>query len=87
MTMIVRKPTNDEIFLTHKWEFWSKEPSEFEWEYEQTETCYILRGKAEVTSDTGKKISFQLGDLVVFEKGLKCTWKILEKIEKKYNLE
>jgi uncharacterized cupin superfamily protein len=87
MTMIVRKPTNDEIFLTHKWGFWSKEPSEFQWDYDQKETCYILRGKAEVVSSEGEKISFQQGDWVIFEQGLKCSWKISEKIEKKFNFE
>lgn len=81
----VRKPTEEEIKMAESWPTWSKEVSEFLWSYGETETCLILKGKAEVTSDGGEKAVFGAGDWVVFPKGMNCTWKITEAIEKKYN--
>jgi hypothetical protein len=83
--MQIHKPTPQEIEKTKNWGTWSKEPSVFEWEYDTKETCLILEGNAEVTDKEGNKIQFGPGDWVVFEKGLKCTWKIKKAIKKKYN--
>ncbi|MFH1641861.1 MAG: cupin domain-containing protein [Nanoarchaeota archaeon] len=82
--MEVRKPTDEELKDVGHWEIWVKEVSEFPWEYFQEEHCYILEGKAEVTLENGKKVEFGKGDFVVFPKGLKCTWKIIEPIKKHY---
>ncbi len=82
--MKVSKPTQEQIAATSSWGTWSKEVSEFSWEYGEKETCYILEGEAEVTADNGEKITFGKGDLVEFEAGLKCTWKITKDIKKKY---
>jgi uncharacterized cupin superfamily protein len=84
MKMEVRKPTDKDKKEAEGWGIWEKEPSEFPWEYEIKETCLILEGSAEVVSDDGKSISFGPGDLVVFREGLKCRWKIKEKIKKRY---
>ncbi|MDD5569796.1 MAG: cupin domain-containing protein [Bacteroidales bacterium] len=84
MKMQVRKPTSQETEKTKNWDTWNKEPSEFEWEYDSKETCFILEGNAEVTDKEGNKIQFGPGDWVEFEKGLKCTWKINKAIKKKY---
>ena len=62
-----------------------KEPSEFPWSYDVKETCLILEGKATVISADGLEISFAAGDLVTFEAGLECTWKIKETISKRYS--
>ena len=82
--MKVWKPTDKEINQTDSWGTWSKEESEFPWSYDDKETCYILEGKAEVFSENGDSIQFSKGDMVSFEKGLKCTWKISEAIRKRY---
>lgn len=80
----VRKPTEKEKQEASKWPTWSKEVSEFPWEYSEKETCYILQGKAQVTGDNGESAEFGAGDWVVFPAGLYCTWKIKENIKKHY---
>ena len=82
--MTVRKASETEIQKAKHWGTWSKEVSVFNWEYDETETCYIIEGKAEVSDADGNKIEFQAGDLVKFEKGLHCTWKITSPILKRY---
>lgn len=76
-------PTDQEIAAAREWADWGKEPSKFEWYYDDKETCYILEGKARVHA--GEEIlEFEQGDMVEFEKGLSCTWEIEEAIKKKY---
>ena len=82
--MKVKKPTAQEIKEADSWGTWGKEPSEFPWFYNDKETCYILEGEATVTDNEGNTISFGPGDLVEFEKGLECTWKISKTIKKRY---
>jgi uncharacterized cupin superfamily protein len=68
-----------------KWPIWEKEISRFDWSYDSTEVCYILKGKAVVETKDGKKVAFVAGDLVTFPKGLSCVWDIKEPIRKHYN--
>lgn len=82
--MSKRKPLEDEIRETETWGIWSKEPSEFPWFYDERETCLILEGFATVTASDGTVINFEKGDLVTFEPGLECTWKIDKTIRKRY---
>jgi len=83
----VRKPNENEIREFETWPVWEKEESEFDWEYSEKETCYILQGKAQVFDDNGAiLVEFGKGDLVVFPPGLRCKWKILENMRKHYNL-
>ena len=82
--MTVRKPSESEINETRTWGNWSKENSTFDWEYDESETCFILEGKAKVSDANGNSVEFQAGDLVRFEQGLKCTWHIISPIKKKY---
>lgn len=84
--MEVRKPTEEEIKEAESWPVWEKEPSQFDWEYGEEETCYILEGSATVTSEDGQSITFGPGDWVVFDAGLKCTWKIDQAMKKHYKL-
>ena len=85
--VIVRKPSKNEIKEFEKWPIWEKEISEFDWEYSDKETCYILQGKAQVFNEDGSFLAeFGKGDLVVFPSGLRCKWKIVEEIRKHYNL-
>jgi uncharacterized cupin superfamily protein len=67
------------------WPIWRKEASTFPWNYSQTETCYILRGRFTVTPDGGEPQEFKRGDLITFPAGMSCTWEIHEDVEKHYN--
>lgn len=82
-----KKPTDEELkkLNVDSWGTWSKEVSEFDWSYGDTETCYILDGEVEVVGENGEKIEFQKGDLVQFKKGLKCVWKVKKPVRKHYN--
>ena len=82
--MSKKRPAEGEIRQTENWGIWSKEPSEFPWLYDEREICYILEGSATVTASDGSVISFGKGDLVTFERGLECTWKIDKAIKKRY---
>lgn len=84
MQIIITKPTSEQINQTKNWGIWSKEPSEFTYKYDDQETCLILEGEAIVTEPDGIIAHFKAGDWVVFPAGLKCTWKIIKTIKKKY---
>ena len=66
------------------WSNWECKKSDFDWEYDQEEWCYILEGKVAVTTESGEKVEIKKGDLVKFPKGLKCKWSISEAIKKVY---
>jgi len=68
-----------------QWPIWAKEKSEFPWFYEEQETCYILEGRVEVTPENGQPVQFGKGDLVIFPKGMSCTWKIIKDVKKHYS--
>ncbi|MEA2037165.1 MAG: cupin domain-containing protein [Nanoarchaeota archaeon] len=84
MSIEVRKPTDEEKKEAESWGIWEKEESSFPLSYDEEETCLILEGKAEVTTEDGEKVEFGVGDYVVFPQGLKCTWKITSPIKKHY---
>ena len=65
------------------WPIWTCEVSEFDWEYDQQESCLILDGEVEVKSDF-ETVLFSAGDFVVFPKGLKCCWKVTSPLRKHY---
>ena len=81
----IRKPTEDEKRLAGSWPIWTKETSQFPWEYDEKETCLILEGKVTVTNEEGEKFDFGAGDWVVFPVGMKCTWKIGKDVRKHYH--
>lgn len=66
-----------------EWSSWECEPSTFDWEYDDKETCYVLEGKVKVKTPDGE-VEFGKGDLVTFPEGLKCTWNVIEKTRKVY---
>ncbi|MGB5396450.1 MAG: cupin domain-containing protein [Gammaproteobacteria bacterium] len=78
-------PAKLDVLYVDDWPVWSKEISEFDWEYDKTETCYIVEGKAVVTPDNGEAVTIESGDMVIFPKGMKCHWKIVEPLEKHYH--
>ena len=67
------------------WPIWEKEASTFNWHYDETEVCYLLKGKVAVKTKDGKRVEFGAGDLVTFPKGLSCSWEITEPVKKHYN--
>lgn len=77
-------PAKLEVLGVEDWTFWKKEPSHFPWNYTQTETCYVLRGRFTVTPDGGAPQTFSRGDLIIFPAGLSCIWEVLEPVEKYY---
>ena len=81
----VRKPTKEELkaLNVQNWSPWDCDPSSFDWEYADKETCYVLEGKVKVTTEEGE-VEIGKGDLVTFPKGLKCVWKVEKRIEKVY---
>lgn len=68
------------------WPIWTKEVSEFEWYYEEPESCLFLEGEVEVIPADGcEPVRISKGDFVQFPKGLACTWKVLKPVRKHYN--
>lgn len=82
----VHKPSEQEEQKCKSWPTWSCDTSEFDWDYDQTETCLILEGKVTVTDrpESGESVSFGPGDMVVFPRGFKCVWKVTEPVRKHY---
>jgi uncharacterized cupin superfamily protein len=82
----IEKPSEEKLLKLNvkSWPIWEKEISEFPWEYDETETCYILEGDVVVTPESGTPVRFSKGDLVVLTSGLKCRWKINKAVRKHY---
>ena len=66
------------------WPIWTCEISEFDWEYGDSESCYLLDGKVEVQSKFAT-VQFSAGDFVVFPKGLKCRCRVTSPVRKHYS--
>ncbi len=83
----IEKPTEEVLkkLNVSSWPIWTKGISEFDWYYDETETCYILEGEVEVTLEDSKVYKISAGDMVTFQKGLECKWKILKPVRKHYN--
>jgi uncharacterized cupin superfamily protein len=83
------KPSPAKLDVMHvdSWAIWRKEPAQFAWHYDSSETCYILRGRFTVTPDGGAPQSFGRGDLIIFPAGLSCIWEISETVEKHYRFD
>ena len=65
------------------WPIWSCEISEFDWKYDDRETCYLLEGAVEVVSEH-ETVKFSAGDYVIFPKGLECRWRVTSPVRKHY---
>jgi len=83
----VEKPTQEKLnqMQVFSWPIWEKETSCFDWHYDETEVCYLLKGKVSVKTKDGEVIEFGTGDLITFPKGLSCVWDIKEPVRKHYN--
>ncbi len=82
----VERPTDRvlEELDVFNWPVWEKEVSEFPWEYDMEEVCYILSGEATITPEDGDPVRIVSGDLVTFSSSLKCYWKIFSPIQKHF---
>jgi uncharacterized cupin superfamily protein len=65
------------------WPQWECQPSVFDWEYSDTEHCYVHEGKVTVETPEGS-FNIKAGDFVTFEKNLKCKWNVQEAVRKVY---
>jgi uncharacterized cupin superfamily protein len=65
----IEKPSAETISEMQRCPTWSKEASVFDWEYNATETCYVLEGDVKVTMPEGEAVEFGAGDLVTFPPG------------------
>lgn len=87
MGQIVKsRPSPEELkkLGVENWSPWQCAPSEFDWQYTDDETAYVTEGLVIVTTAAGERVEIKAGDLVVFPRGLKCRWKVLETVEKVY---
>lgn len=66
------------------WPVWTREISEFDWTYDEPETCYFLKGDVVVTHRDGDPVEIGGGDLVTFPAGMSCTWKVRRPVRKHY---
>ena len=65
------------------WPIWTCDISEFDWEYDEQESCLLLEGEVEVKTDF-EIVNFSAGDFVVFPRGLKCRWRVIKPVRKHY---
>lgn len=86
MEIEVRKPREGELEQegVHDWPIWTCDQSNFDWEYEDREMCYFLEGQATVRTEKGEEALIGPGDLVIFPKGLRCTWSVTVPVRKHY---
>ncbi len=86
MTIKIEKPDENGLnsLGVRNWPIWECGNSEFDWHYDQMETCYILEGEIKVeTAD--QEVSIGPGDFVTFPKGLDCKWIVTKPVKKHYN--
>ena len=81
----VEKPTAEKLeeLKVKSWHIWTKEPSSFDWHYDDQEICYFLEGDVTVATADGV-VSFGKGDLVTFPQGLDCVWHVKKTVRKHY---
>jgi len=82
----VEKPSPDKLASlgVTRWPIWTKEISEFPWNYSSQEIAYILEGEVTVIEQGGEAVNFGAGDLVTFPSGLACTWQVKKALRKHY---
>ncbi|MBI3996743.1 MAG: cupin domain-containing protein [Candidatus Omnitrophica bacterium] len=79
-------PQKLEALRISTWPIWTKEPSQFDWHYDEQEMCYFLEGQVIVKTKDGE-VSLKKGDFVTFPKGLDCTWHVKQAVRKHYRFE
>jgi len=82
----VEKATPEKLkeLNVESWSAWDCDPSDFDWQYADEEIAYVKKGRVIVTEEGGEEVEIKAGDIVTFPKGLKCHWKVIDRIEKVY---
>lgn len=77
------------LILINQTNRWGCPPSNFPWTYDAKETCYLLEGKVKVYPEghNNEFVEIEAGDLVVFPKGMSCTWDVSVGVDKHYKFE
>ena len=59
LKILVKKPTESELknFKVFSWDIWTKEPSSFDWHYDEQEVCFFLEGEV-VVQTPDETVSF-----------------------------
>ncbi|KAL0314024.1 UNVERIFIED_CONTAM: hypothetical protein Sangu_2246800 [Sesamum angustifolium] len=87
---IVKNPPESKLseLGVRSWPKWGCPPSKFPWTYSSKETCYLLEGNVKVYPDgSDEAVQIAAGDLVVFPKGMSCTWDVSEAVDKHYKFD
>jgi len=87
LKILIQSPCSASTIIKYgmkKWPIWECEPSTFPWKYEEKETCLILKGEAIIRMKENESYIIKAGDLVVFPKGLSCTWTVVKFMQKHY---
>ena len=80
-------PERRRMLGIENWPMWEKGVSVFSWQYDDTETCYLLAGEVEVIPEGGEPVLICKGDLAVFPRGMCCVWKITQPLVKHYTFD
>ena len=85
--IVVRRPDAEESQNCMSWPIWSCQPSQFDWDYTQTETSLVMEGRVTVTDRPAgvDAVTFGPGDLVIFPVGLRCIWNVELAVRKHYD--
>jgi len=85
LKITIEKPSQDRLkeLNVFSWAIWTKEPSSFDWQYDEKEVCYFLEGEVAVKTPF-ESVFFGKGDLVTFPQGLSCTWQVEKNVRKHY---
>ncbi|TVU15290.1 hypothetical protein EJB05_38802 [Eragrostis curvula] len=72
------------------WPKWGCPPGKYPLKFDAALTCYLIKGRVRAAikgSSSRECVEFGAGDLVVFPKGLSCTWDVVVGVDKHYNFE
>ena len=79
-------PAKLDVLYVEEWPIRTQDVSTFDWTYNEKEMCYVLKGKATVTTESGETVMIGLRDLVTFPQGLTCTWAVTQTMREHYIL-
>ncbi|WOL09939.1 hypothetical protein Cni_G18693 [Canna indica] len=69
-------------------ERWGCPPGKFPVKFDAEETCYFVKGKVKAcVKGSPEFVEFGAGDLVIFPKGLSCTWEVTVAVDKYYKFD
>ncbi|RCV34476.1 hypothetical protein SEVIR_7G171100v4 [Setaria viridis] len=70
------------------WPKWGCPPGRFPLKFDAALTCYLVKGRVRAAvKGSRERVEFGAGDLVVFPKGLSCTWDVVVGVDKHYNFD